>query len=163
MYGTTSPARPPVATTAARSPAVVVEDGPTAVATLSFPVGDRSGVVGETGSGKTTLSKLLCGLYAPDRGVVRFAGVDLREIPEAELRRRVVLVPQEVRMVSGTVAAVGEGVTRVKPGDVVCALVNGGGYAEYCVAWQEVTLPIPAGFGTVCASAGGRLCRPRWK
>ncbi|MFF4214831.1 ABC transporter ATP-binding protein [Streptomyces nondiastaticus] len=72
---------------------------------LSFPVGDRSGVVGETGSGKTTLSKLLCGLYAPDRGVVRFAGVDLRDIPEAELRRRVVLVPQEVRMVTGTVAA----------------------------------------------------------
>ncbi|MCF3102000.1 ABC transporter ATP-binding protein [Streptomyces roseoverticillatus] len=72
---------------------------------LSFPVGDRSGVVGETGSGKTTLSKLLCGLYAPDRGVVRFAGVDLGDIPEAELRRRVVLVPQEVRMVTGTVAA----------------------------------------------------------
>ncbi|MEU1673607.1 ABC transporter ATP-binding protein [Streptomyces roseifaciens] len=72
---------------------------------LAFPVGDRSGLVGETGSGKTTLSKLLCGLYAPDRGAVRFAGVDLREIPEAELRRRVVLVPQEVRMVTGTVAA----------------------------------------------------------
>ncbi|MBF6049861.1 ATP-binding cassette domain-containing protein [Streptomyces sp. NRRL B-1677] len=72
---------------------------------LTFPVGDRTGVVGETGSGKTTLSKLLCGLYAPDRGVVRFAGADLRDIPEAELRRRVVLVPQEVRMVTGTVAA----------------------------------------------------------
>ncbi|KNB50755.1 ABC transporter ATP-binding protein [Streptomyces caatingaensis] len=72
--------------------------------TLSFPVGDRVGVVGETGSGKTTLSKLLCGLYTPDRGSVRFGGVDLREIPEPELRRRVVLVPQEVRMVTGTVA-----------------------------------------------------------
>lgn len=72
--------------------------------TLSFAVGDRVGVVGETGSGKTTLSKLLCGLYTPDRGAVRFAGVDLKEIPEAELRRRVVLVPQEVRMVTGTVA-----------------------------------------------------------
>ncbi|GAA0395128.1 ABC transporter ATP-binding protein [Streptomyces luteireticuli] len=72
--------------------------------TLSFPVGDRVGVVGETGSGKTTLSKLLCGLYTPDRGAVRFGGVDLREISESELRRRVVLVPQEVRMVTGTVA-----------------------------------------------------------
>ncbi|WP_371495276.1 ABC transporter ATP-binding protein/permease [Kitasatospora sp. NBC_00374] len=72
--------------------------------TLDFPAGSRTGVVGETGSGKTTLSKLLCGLYRPDGGAVTFAGTDLREIPEAELRRRIVLVPQEVRMVSGTIA-----------------------------------------------------------
>ncbi|MEV4615234.1 ABC transporter ATP-binding protein [Kitasatospora sp. NPDC049258] len=72
--------------------------------TLAFPVGSRTGVVGETGSGKTTLSKLLCGLYPPDAGTVSFAGTDLREIPEPELRRRIVLVPQEVRMVSGTIA-----------------------------------------------------------
>ncbi|MFC9328962.1 ABC transporter ATP-binding protein [Kitasatospora sp. NPDC057015] len=72
--------------------------------TLAFPAGSRTGVVGETGSGKTTLSKLLCGLYRPDAGSVRFAGADLRGIPEEELRRRVVLVPQEVRLVSGTVA-----------------------------------------------------------
>ncbi|MFI0737284.1 ABC transporter ATP-binding protein [Streptomyces sp. NPDC021100] len=71
---------------------------------LVFPAGDRVGVVGETGSGKTTLSKLLCGLYAPDGGAVRFAGTDLRELSEAELRCRVVLVPQEVRMVTGSVA-----------------------------------------------------------
>ena len=48
--------------------------------------------------------------------------------------------------VAGEVAAVGAGVTRWKPGDKVCALVNGGGYAEYCIALQEVTFPIPAGF-----------------
>ncbi len=48
--------------------------------------------------------------------------------------------------VAGEVAAVGAGVTRWKVGDPVCALVNGGGYAQYCIAQQEVTLPIPAGF-----------------
>jgi putative PIG3 family NAD(P)H quinone oxidoreductase len=48
--------------------------------------------------------------------------------------------------VAGEVVAVGAGVVRWKPGDKVCALVNGGGYAEYCIALQEVTLPIPAGF-----------------
>ena len=48
--------------------------------------------------------------------------------------------------VAGEVAAVGAGVTRFKVGDTVCALVNGGGYAQYCVAFQEVTCPIPAGF-----------------
>ncbi|GGV22857.1 ABC transporter ATP-binding protein [Kitasatospora herbaricolor] len=71
---------------------------------LDFPEGSRTGVVGETGSGKTTLSKLLCGLYRPDSGAVTFAGTDLADLPEAELRRRIVLVPQEVRMVSGTIA-----------------------------------------------------------
>jgi NADPH2:quinone reductase len=48
--------------------------------------------------------------------------------------------------VAGEVAAVGSGVTRWKAGDAVCALVNGGGYAQYCIALQEVTQPIPAGF-----------------
>jgi NADPH2:quinone reductase len=48
--------------------------------------------------------------------------------------------------VAGEVAAVGAGVTRWKPGDKVCALVNGGGYAQYCIALQEVTMPIPQGF-----------------
>ena len=48
--------------------------------------------------------------------------------------------------VSGEVVAIGAGVTRWKAGDAVCALVNGGGYAQYCIAQQEVTLPIPPGF-----------------
>ncbi|MFJ5228718.1 ABC transporter ATP-binding protein [Kitasatospora sp. NPDC088391] len=73
-------------------------------ATLAFPAGSRTGLVGETGSGKTTLAKLLCGLYRPDAGAVRFAGTALAAIPEEQLRRRIVLVPQEVRLVTGTVA-----------------------------------------------------------
>ncbi len=48
--------------------------------------------------------------------------------------------------VSGEVVAVGENVTRFKPGDNVCALTNGGGYAEYCITLQEVTFPIPAAY-----------------
>lgn len=45
--------------------------------------------------------------------------------------------------VSGLVARVGEGVTRFKKGDEVIALVTGGGYAEYCVAPEATTLPLP--------------------
>ncbi len=45
--------------------------------------------------------------------------------------------------VAGQIAAIGPNVTRWKVGDRVCALVNGGGYAQYCIAAQEVTLPIP--------------------
>jgi putative ABC transport system ATP-binding protein len=52
-------------------------------------------VVGETGSGKTTLAKLLTRLMDPTEGVVLLGGVDLREVAFSELRERVVLVPQE--------------------------------------------------------------------
>lgn len=46
---------------------------------------------------------------------------------------------------AGVVAAVGQGVTRWKPGDQVCALLPGGGYAEYATCPAEHALPIPAG------------------
>ncbi|SDI07891.1 ABC-type multidrug transport system, ATPase and permease component [Sinosporangium album] len=71
--------------------------------TVTFAPGDHAGLVGESGSGKTTLSKLLSGLYTPDAGTVTYGGVDLRDIPTAELRRRVVLVPQDVHVVAGSV------------------------------------------------------------
>jgi len=47
--------------------------------------------------------------------------------------------------VAGVVAATGSGADRFKPGDKVMALVNGGGYAEYCLAEQACCLPVPAG------------------
>jgi NADPH2:quinone reductase len=55
--------------------------------------------------------------------------------------------------ISGTVAAVGPGVSRYKAGDAVCALVNGGGYAEYCIAEETATLPVPAGLDMKQAGA----------
>ncbi|MEQ9261185.1 MAG: NAD(P)H-quinone oxidoreductase [Roseovarius sp.] len=48
---------------------------------------------------------------------------------------------------AGEVVAVGEGVTEVKPGDEVCALLPGGGYAEYVATPAAHCLPIPAGMG----------------
>ncbi|CAI7975797.1 ABC transporter related [Frankia sp. Hr75.2] len=71
---------------------------------VRFPAGDRAGLVGSTGSGKTTLAKLLCGLYQSDAGLVTFGGVDLRTVPAAEIRRRIVLVPQQVHIITGTLA-----------------------------------------------------------
>ena len=58
-------------------------------------------------------------------------------------------VVQITPQVAGTVAAVGPGVTRYKAGDAVCALTNGGGYAEYCLAEETATLPVPAGLAPV--------------
>ncbi|HET6555621.1 MAG TPA: NAD(P)H-quinone oxidoreductase [Dyella sp.] len=55
--------------------------------------------------------------------------------------------------VSGTVAAIGAGVTRFAAGDAVCALSNGGGYAQFCVVPAGQALPIPQGLSFVQAAA----------
>jgi putative PIG3 family NAD(P)H quinone oxidoreductase len=55
--------------------------------------------------------------------------------------------------IAGEVVEAGQGVARWKVGDKVCALVNGGGYAEYCSAEETSALPIPAGFDLVRAAA----------
>ncbi len=55
--------------------------------------------------------------------------------------------------VAGEIVAVGAGVSRFSVGDSVCALVSGGGYAEYCVAPEPQTLPVPRGLSML--EAGG--------
>lgn len=64
--------------------------------------------------------------------------------------------------VSGEIVATGSGVTRWKNGDRVCALVNGGGYAEYCIALEPVTLPIPDGFDMKLAAALPEALMTAW-
>ncbi len=61
------------------------------------------GLLGRTGSGKTTLTRLLCRLYDPDEGVILLAGVDIRQPRLAELRRRVGVVTQDVQLFQATV------------------------------------------------------------
>ena len=66
--------------------------------------GGRSiGVVGRTGSGKTTASRLLLRLVEATSGTVSLGGVPIADIPMAELRRRVALIPQEVELFAGSV------------------------------------------------------------
>ncbi len=55
--------------------------------------------------------------------------------------------------IAGTVVALGENVVHVIEGDRVCALVTGGGYAEYCLAEETLCLPIPNGFSFIQAAA----------
>lgn len=55
--------------------------------------------------------------------------------------------------IAGDIVAVGEGVEGWKPGDTACALVTGGGYAEYCTAPAALCLPIPADFDMIRAAA----------
>jgi len=55
--------------------------------------------------------------------------------------------------VAGKVVKLGPGATRFQVGDLVCALVNGGGYAEYAVAPEGTTLPVPPGLTSIEAAA----------
>jgi NADPH2:quinone reductase len=71
------------------------------------------------------------GLYPPPKGASELLGLE----------------------VAGRIAALGPGVTRFKLGDEVCALVNGGGYAEFAVAPEATTLPVPGDLSMVEAAA----------
>jgi NADPH2:quinone reductase len=55
--------------------------------------------------------------------------------------------------VAGRIVELGEGVRRYRRGDAVCALVPGGGYAEYCIAAEDNALPVPKGLSMVEAAA----------
>ncbi len=70
---------------------------------LDVAPGRSVGVVGRTGSGKTTFSRLLLRLVEPTTGRLSLGGVAIRDIPMAELRCRVALVPQEVELFQGTI------------------------------------------------------------
>jgi ATP-binding cassette, subfamily B, bacterial len=70
---------------------------------VEIAAGRSVGVVGRTGSGKTTFSRLLLRLVEATDGSVALGGVPIAEIPLAELRRRVALVPQEVELFEGTI------------------------------------------------------------
>lgn len=71
--------------------------------TIAIGAGRSVGVVGRTGSGKTTFSRLVLRLVEPTAGRVALGGVPVGDIPLAELRRRVALVPQEVELFGGTI------------------------------------------------------------
>jgi putative ABC transport system ATP-binding protein len=74
---------------------------------LSFEIaaGQQVAVVGETGSGKTTLGRLVARLADPTAGVVTVGGVPLTRVSNADLRRRLTVVPQEPFLFDGTIAA----------------------------------------------------------
>ena len=73
---------------------------------LSFRIapGEHVAIVGPTGSGKTTIIRLLCRLYEPQQGRILLDGVDIRELPQALLRRRLGVVLQDTFLFSGNVA-----------------------------------------------------------
>ncbi|MEY4354566.1 MAG: hypothetical protein RLZZ609_2807 [Cyanobacteriota bacterium] len=74
---------------------------------LSFRIspGEHVAIVGPTGSGKTTIIRLLCRLYEPQAGRILLDGIDIRELPVAVLRQRLGVVLQDTFLFSGSVAS----------------------------------------------------------
>jgi ATP-binding cassette, subfamily B, bacterial len=69
----------------------------------TLPAGATLGLLGHTGSGKTTLTRLLLRLYDPTAGAIRLGGIDLRSVPNADVRARVAIVTQEIQLFSATI------------------------------------------------------------
>ncbi|MFE6775873.1 ABC transporter ATP-binding protein [Streptomyces sp. NPDC057702] len=117
---------------------------------VTIPAGDRVALVGPTGAGKTTLAKLVTGLYTPDTGSVTYDGVDLRDLPPGELRRRIVLVPQRVHLISGTLrdnlALVPRRPTEDEVGEAIARL-----------GLESWVTGLPDGLATRLGGGGGRL------
>ena len=118
--------------------------------TWHLDAGQVLGLLGRTGSGKTTISRLLFRLHDVGSGAVRLGGVDVRRVPLRDLRGRVALVTQDVQLFAGTLR---DNVTLYDPtvGDerlreVFAALGLGG--------WLD---DLPDGLNTTLAtSLGGR-------
>ena len=118
--------------------------GPPALDRLSFhlPAGKVVGVVGRSGSGKTTLTRLIQGMYPVQEGVIRFDGIDSREIDLAHLRRHIGVVLQENFLFRGTVR---ENIAVAKPGAAPEEIVE----AARIAGADEFIERLPQGYDTL--------------
>lgn len=158
--GEVSPRGP--ATVELRGVSYAYPDGPTVLdaVDLTLPPRTRVAVVGRTGSGKTTLAKLVARLMDPSTGQILLDGTDLRRLRSASLRARVVLVPQEGFLFDGTLAEnIAYGARDLAPGQDVRPLVEDAivslGLADW-VADRPGGLDAPVGQRGEALSAGER-------
>ena len=79
--------------------------GAQALQKVSFrlSVGEKVAIIGRIGSGKSTIEKLILGLYEPDEGAVLIDGIDLRQVDPADVRRNIGYVPQDTLLFFGSV------------------------------------------------------------
>lgn len=115
--------------------------------TMHIPAGRCVGVVGRTGSGKTSLARLVLRLVAPSGGRVCIGGVEVHDIDETDLRQRVAAVPQDVQLFPGSVT---DNVTLFEdvPDAEVIAALDAVGLGEWLAA-------LPDGLHTVLGGEDG--------
>lgn len=117
---------------------------------LTIPAGQTVGIVGATGSGKSTLVKLLLRFYEIQQGAIRIDGTDLRDISLADLRRAIGLVSQDVFLFHGTA---GENIAYGSPGATLEEVVA----AAKLAAAHEFIAELPQGYDTIVGERGQKL------
>jgi ATP-binding cassette subfamily B protein len=117
---------------------------------LTIPAGAMVGVVGRSGSGKSTFLRLLQGLYQPQSGTIRFDGHDIREIDLAHLRRSLGVVLQDSFIFRGTVR---ENIAIAMPGASFSEVVT----AASLAGADEFILRLPQGYETLLEENASNL------
>ncbi|MGI9006751.1 MAG: ABC transporter ATP-binding protein [Streptosporangiaceae bacterium] len=117
---------------------------------LDVPAGTTLALVGETGSGKTTLAALIARLHDPDRGSVRIDGIDIRDLRLADLAAIVGVVSQETYLLHATVR---ENLRYAKP-DATDAEIEDAARAAQI---HDLIADLPDGYDTVVGSRGYRF------
>src|SRR6266446_1256789 len=119
---------------------------------LSFAVaaGERVGIVGPSGSGKSSVTRLLLRLYDPQGGVVRIGGADLRTLDPEQIRSQIAVVQQDTYLFHGTVE---ENLRLGKP-EASAAEFEAAARAANA---HDFILALPAGYATVIGERGAKL------
>ncbi|RPI26181.1 MAG: ABC transporter ATP-binding protein [Actinobacteria bacterium] len=119
-------------------------------ADIEIPAGQTTAFVGPTGSGKTTVVKLLLRFYDPDAGTVTLDGIDVRSYRQRDLRTAMALVGQDVFLFHGTVAA---NITYGNPEATFEEIVAAAELAEA----DEFIRKLPHGYETIVGERGQKL------
>jgi ATP-binding cassette, subfamily B, bacterial len=114
------------------------------------PPGETHAIVGATGAGKSTVVKLLLRLYDANAGRIALDGVEVRDVPLAELRRTVGYVGQDVFLFQGTVR---ENLAYGRPDAGDAELERAAGLAEA----HDFIVELPEGYDTVVGERGQKL------
>jgi ABC-type multidrug transport system ATPase subunit len=117
---------------------------------LHLQPGERLGVYGVTGAGKTTLISLLTRLYDPNQGKITLDGVDIRDYKVADVRKQFAVVLQEPVLFSTTI---GENIAYAYPGATFEELVA----AAKAAGAHDFITALPDGYDTVVGERGMRL------
>jgi ATP-binding cassette subfamily B protein len=117
---------------------------------IDIPPGLTTAFVGPTGSGKTTLIKLLLRFYDPDAGSIALDGVDLRQLRRFDLRQAMALVSQDVFLFHGSVA---ENIAYGRPGATTAEIREAAQMAEA----HGFIEALPSGYDTIVGERGQKL------